>query len=201
MCSQSPAPAPRSRSRFLRPDVHNGKVFPRLAIVVLALGLTACAAKAEVDMATGAPGLVPPTPPARLVVPIAEKPTLPDVDAEASQPPAPTTPNRPRETRPPVPPTPPPTPPATQVETPPPAVLSTTANTANFERRIRAQLSKASGDLAQINPRALGADARAQYDAAQGFIRQCEEALKVRNLMFAGQLADKAATMAALLRR
>jgi hypothetical protein len=175
-------------------------VFRRLAIVVLALGLTACAARANVDMETGVPALVPPTPPARLVVPIAEKPTLPDVEPEVSQP-APTTPNRPRETRPPAPPTPPPTPPATQVGTPPPAVLSTTANTANFERRIREQLKKATGDLSQINPRTLGADARAQYDAAQGFIRQCEEALDVRNLMFASQLADKAATMAALLRR
>jgi WAS/WASL-interacting protein len=175
-------------------------VFRRLAIVVLALGLTACAARANVDMETGAPALVPPTPPARLVVPMAEKPTLPDVEPEVSQP-APTTPNRPRETRPPAPPTPPPTPPATQVGTPPPAVLSTTANTTNFERRIREQLKKAAGDLSQVNPRTLGADARAQYDAAQGFIRQCEEALKVRNLMFASQLADKAATMAALLRR
>jgi len=175
-------------------------VFRRLAIVVLALGLTACAARANVDMETGAPALVPPTPPARVVVPIAEKPTLPDVEPEVSQP-APTTPNRPRETRPPAPPTPPPAPPATQVGTPPPAVLSTTANTANFERRIREQLKKATGDLSQINPRTLGADARAQYDAAQGFIRQCEEALDVRNLMFASQLADKAATMAALLRR
>jgi hypothetical protein len=176
-------------------------VFRRLAIVVLALGLTACAAKADVGTATGAPALVPPTPPARLIVPIAEKPTLPDVDTDPGQPPAPTTPNRPRETRPPVPPTTPPTPPATQGQTPPPAVLSTTANTANFERRIREQLRKATLDLSQVNPRTLGADARAQYDAAQGFIRQCEEALDVRNLMFASQLADKAATMAALLRR
>lgn len=200
MCSRCPAPAQHSRSRFPRPDVHNGQVFQRLAIVALAFGLTACAARADVGTATGAPALLPPTPPARLVVPVAEKPTLPDVDTEATQPPAPTTPNRPRETRPPVPPTAPPTPPATQGG-PPPAVLSTTANTANFERRIREQLRKATLDLSQVNPRTLGADARAQYDAAQGFIRQCEEALDVRNLMFASQLADKAATMAALLRR
>jgi len=181
--------------------VHNGEVFRRLAIVVLATGLTACAAKADVTVDTGAPALVPPTPPARLVVPIAEKPTLPDVEPEVSQPATPTTPPRPRETRPPVTQTPPPTPPATQVETPQPAVLSTSANTARFEQRIREQLKKAIADLSQVNPRTLGADARAQYDAAQGFIRQCEEALKVRNLMFASQLADKAATMAALLRR
>lgn len=74
-------------------------------------------------------------------------------------------------------------------------------NTADFERRIRQQLSRATTLLAQVSPRTLGAEAKAQYDAAQGFVRQCEAALKVRNLMFASQLADKAATMAALLRK
>ena len=48
---------------------------------------------------------------------------------------------------------------------------------------------------------ALGSDARAQFDSAMGFVRQADEALKVKNLVYAGQLADKAATMAALLRR
>ncbi len=74
-------------------------------------------------------------------------------------------------------------------------------NTADFERRIRAQVSRATSHLAQVNPRTLSAEAKAQYDAAHGFVRQSEEALKVRNLMFASQLADKAATMAALLRK
>jgi hypothetical protein len=181
--------------------VHNGKVFPRLLIAVLACGLTACAAKAQVETATGAPALVPPTPPARLVVPIVEKPTLPDT-TEAAPTPAPVTPNRPRDPRPQTPPPPVTPPPVVQPDpTPPPPVLSTTANTADFERRIRERLKNANGDLARIDPRTLGADARAQYDAAKGFVRQCEEALKVSNLMFASQLADKAATMAALLRR
>jgi hypothetical protein len=74
-------------------------------------------------------------------------------------------------------------------------------NTADFERRIREQLRRATSLLAQVNPRMLSAETKAQYDAAQGFVRQCDEALKVRNLMFASQLADKAATMAALLRK
>lgn len=74
-------------------------------------------------------------------------------------------------------------------------------NTADFERRIRAQLKRATSLLAQVNPRGLRAETKAQYDAAQGFVRQCEEALDVRNLMFASELADKAATMAALLRK
>jgi hypothetical protein len=60
---------------------------------------------------------------------------------------------------------------------------------------------RAQADLGQVNRQNLGADARAQYDSALGFIRQAEEALKVKNLIYAGQLADKAATMAALLKR
>ena len=47
----------------------------------------------------------------------------------------------------------------------------------------------------------MGTDAKAQFDAALGFIRQADEALKVKNLIYAGQLADKAATMAALLKK
>jgi hypothetical protein len=80
-------------------------------------------------------------------------------------------------------------------------VLLTTANTQEFEKRVRAQLQLAQRDLGQVNPRTLGAEARAQYDSALGFIRQAGEALKVRNLVYAGQLADKAATMAALLKK
>ena len=63
------------------------------------------------------------------------------------------------------------------------------------------ELLQATADLGQINRLNLGTDARGQYDSALRFIRQSEEALKVKNLVYASQLADKAATMAALLRR
>jgi hypothetical protein len=66
---------------------------------------------------------------------------------------------------------------------------------------VRAQLDLARANLAQVSRPTLGTDAKAHYDAAQGFIRQADEALKVKNLIYAGQLADKAATMAALLRK
>ena len=62
------------------------------------------------------------------------------------------------------------------------------------------QLSRAQSDLDQVK-RPLGPDAQAQFDAAQGFIRQAREAIKVKNWIYAGQLADRAATMAALLRK
>ena len=160
------------------------------------LGAAACGARAEMAVPGATPELLPPTPPARLVIPAPEAPTLPEVDVPVT-PPQPPTPPRQRPTPPPATSAPPPA----TAETPPPAVLSTTMNTADFERRIRDQLKRATSHLAQVNPRTLGAEAKAQYDAAQGFVRQCEEALKVRNLMFASQLADKAATMAALLRK
>lgn len=168
----------------------------RFVLLVLALASGACAAKAEVSTATGVPALVPPTPPARVIVPAPEAPTLPvEPTTPASPPPQSGTTTRP--TPPPTRPTPPTPPPVAET---PPLVLSTVMS-ADFEKRIRAQLGRAEADLARVNRQALGSEARAQYDAARGFIRQCEAALKVRNLVFAGQLADKAATMAGLLRR
>jgi hypothetical protein len=165
---------------------------------------SACAAKVQAVTPTGAPALKAPEPPARVVVPAAERPTVPGPPDE----PVPATtggtaPGRGRET-PPVRTTPPPpnTPPVeTAPVVAPPPVLLTTSNSPEFEKRVRAQIQKAQTDLGQVNPRTLGADARAQYDSALGFIRQAEDALKVKNLVYAGQLADKAATMAALLKR
>ena len=50
-------------------------------------------------------------------------------------------------------------------------------------------------------PASLNADGRAQFETARRFLQQAEEALKARNIVFAGKLADKAATMAAVLVR
>jgi len=172
---------------------------PRLIVVALASAVIAgCAANAAPLVPTGEPALNAPEPPARVVVPAPEQPTLPPVEeppppVETTAKPARTAPPRPVVVAPPTEP-----PPA---GTTPPPVLQTSANTAEFERRVRGQLALAHTHLAQINPRNLGVEARAQYDAALGFIRQAEDALKVKNLVYAGQLADKAATMAALLRR
>ena len=171
------------------------------AILVLLLATVGCGARAEVRTPTDVPMLVPAPPPDRLIVPVPERPTLPDPEPPAAGTPVsspPVRPQPPARSNPPASP-PPPTPPTGGAS--PPAVLSTTANTADFERRIREQLRRAEADLAQVNRQLLGSNAKAQYDAARGFIRQCEDALKVRNLVFAGQLADKAATMAELLRR
>ncbi len=165
--------------------------------------MAGCAAKAAPLGPTGLPALDVPEPPTRLVVPPTEPDIVPPVE---NVPPATSEikPTRPRDTPPPRTATPPPTDPPVvdpPVVAPPPPVLSTSANTTDLENRVRNKLLQATADLGQINRLNLGTDARGQYDSALRFIRQSEEALKVKNLVYASQLADKAATMAALLRR
>jgi len=84
--------------------------------------------------------------------------------------------------------------------TPPPA-LQTTANTTEAEQRTRVALENANRDLRRIDVRRLNPDAKSQYDIARRFVQQAEEALKDRNAVFAEQLADKAAQIAALLQK
>ena len=83
----------------------------------------------------------------------------------------------------------------------PPATLQTTPATAEgeVERAIRALLQRATADLNRVDYRALNADARTQYDTAKRFGRQADEAIRTKNLVFAKNLAEKAATIAAQL--
>jgi hypothetical protein len=60
-------------------------------------------------------------------------------------------------------------------------------------------IARASADLSRIDYRALNEDARTQYDTAKRFVTQAEDALRTRNLVFARNLADKAAALAAQL--
>jgi hypothetical protein len=84
---------------------------------------------------------------------------------------------------------------------PPAAVLQTTPTQqeAEMEARIRALLDRAATTLNRVDYRNLGNNARTQYDTAKGFIKQADEALKAKNLLFANSLADKAAALAAQL--
>jgi hypothetical protein len=68
-----------------------------------------------------------------------------------------------------------------------------------LERSIRDALARAGADLARIDYRGLSADARSQYDTAKRFMQQAEDAMRVRNLVFGKNLADKAASLAAQL--
>jgi hypothetical protein len=83
----------------------------------------------------------------------------------------------------------------------PPTTLQTTPTQREeeVERRIRSQLFQAMGDLNRINYQALTSDGRTQYEQAKRFVSQAEDALRAKNLVFANNLADKAATLAAQL--
>lgn len=83
----------------------------------------------------------------------------------------------------------------------PPTTLQTTPATAEgeLERNVRATLTRATNDLNRIDYRGLNDDARMQYDTAKRFIRQADDAVKAKNLVFAKNLADKAVVIAAQL--
>jgi hypothetical protein len=77
--------------------------------------------------------------------------------------------------------------------------LAPTADAARIEQNIRVQLQRANGDLNRIDTRALGADARSQYDTAKRFITLADQAIRDRNLVYAQTLADKARVIASVL--
>lgn len=183
-----------------------------IVLTVLAGGTSACALFHSRSLG---PPLDMPAPPPR-VVPIESQPIVaapstvddvpsraPDPIAPAQQPPppparadrgeqqAPARTEAPAET---------PAAAPAPAPTPPPA-LQTTANTTEAEQRTRVALENANRDLRRIDVRRLNPDAKSQYDIARRFVQQAEEALKDRNAVFAEQLADKAAQIAALLQK
>jgi hypothetical protein len=170
-------------------------------VVVLVASLGACAAKAqEVRVEPELPALDPPPPPPRIITAfVEEEPEPPPVVAAPEKPAAPVRPpSRPAR------PDPRPEPERTDADktTPPQLTLTPTPGTeVQTEAAIRDLLARAARDLSRVNTAALGADGRAQYDTAQRFLEQAEDALTVRNLVFAGKLADKAATLASVFVR
>ena len=141
------------------------------------------------------PLVTPPAPPRTIPTPI-EPPPAPVV-------PPPTDPPSRQPARE-VPPATPPRTPTTAPPTTPPAtsgtpVLQTTADVVEAERKVRAIVASASKDLARVDYRTLGSDAKNQYDTAKRFIQQADDAVKVKNFVYAQQLAEKAAALAALL--
>ena len=165
----------------------------------------AACAKARANTEIVVPDLLPPPPPPRIVEPFALDP-VPTIEPSPVESALATPPVR----------TPPrvitkPEPPKTEEipaapERPPVAAPALTLKPgpsvqAQTEASIRTLLDRAQRDLQRVNYAALNADGRAQFDTARGFMQQAQEALKVANLAFAGKLADKAATMAAVLVR
>jgi hypothetical protein len=78
-------------------------------------------------------------------------------------------------------------------------VLQTTADVSALRERIRKDLAEAEYNLNRLKPQELNTSARAQYDQARGFIRQARQAEQIRNFLYAGQLARKAAVVAGQL--
>ena len=81
----------------------------------------------------------------------------------------------------------------------PPLQTASPEREAELERKIRSVLARAAADLGRINYQALNIDARTQYDQARRFVSQAEDALRARNLVFAENLAGKAAALATQL--
>lgn len=172
------------------------------AVAVASLG--AGCAKPQVSVVPVEPVvlLLPPPPPPRIVEPYAvpevEPPAEPQENAAAEEEP----PARPAAR----PPAPQPSPPATEAAPPRPAgepglVLRPPGSDEKAQASIRSLLSRAERDLDRVNYQTLGRDGRVQHDIARRFMQQAESALADGNLMFAGKLADKAASMAAILVR
>lgn len=177
------------------------------AALLLPLAAAAGCAKAHASAQPGGPPLETPPAPPRVVSSLIEsEPTVtaaPPIEGPSPRPtPDATRPVAPRER-----PVPPPATAASETQVPapplpvdePPRTLQTTPNAGQAEQRIRGLLTSASRDLSKIDYRVLSVDAQAQYDTAKRFTEQADEALKTKNFVFAEQLADKAAAIAAQL--
>lgn len=180
-----------------------------LLLCVIAVAGPGCM-RARAKSQPAGPPLDVPAPPPRVVLPL-------EAEAQPVQQPPPS-PEEPRKA-----PTPPPArprPPAVPADTPriveeppkpaapapPPATPAATAlqttpaaEQGEVERAIRATMTRAGADLNRIDYRALDKGARTQYDTAKRFIQQAEDAIRMKNLPFAKNLADKAAVLAAQL--
>ena len=157
--------------------------------------------RAQARTAPDTPPLDVPLPPPRLVEAAETQPPEPMTLPEAARttplpPPAPTPPQQGDA------PKPEPPKPTEEPKAPATTTLRTTPTEqeAEVERRIRGLLLEATINLNRIDYGRLNTDAKGQYDSARGFVRQAEDALRGKNLVFASFLADKAATLAVRLR-
>lgn len=177
---------------------------------LLALTVAGCT-HAHAKTSPQSPPLDVPAPPPRDVEPVDDEtpPPVPLPQEPARTAPARLRPTPPREqpqnppahTEPPKPEPAPVEPPKPEEAPKAPATLQTMPTNAEgeAERAIRATLQRANGDLNRVDYRALNADARNQYDTAKRMVRQADEAMQAKNLVFAKNLADKAAALAVQL--
>ena len=185
-----------------------------LVILSLAATLAGGCAKAQARFEPELPALEIPPPPARVIAPLESEPLPTPAVAVGDGTPAP---RRPRPTRPqrtesrpgdparleptrtaetPVEATRPTEP---SVDKPPQLLTVKPGGDGALERTIRETLGRASSDLGRVDYGVLGNEAKGQYDTAKRFIEQGHDALKAKNYVFAENLADKAAVLAAVL--
>lgn len=174
-------------------------------VCLLALLATPACRRPQVVTIPPLPDLeVPPPPPRNVELPdpqVIQPVPLVDVPARTVERPRVVPPPPPRENRP----EPRPEQPVAEskpAEEPKPVTTLQTTPTdrdAEFDRRIRGLLQAANGDLNRVDYRKLEPDVQAQYDMVKSFVRQAEEALKSKNLVFAQTMAEKAATLAGQL--
>ena len=174
------------------------------SLVLLTASLAACAAKAQVRTEVEVPLLNPPPPPPRVVADYAPEPE-PVPLAPAVEPSEPVRPPvrqpRPEQKPEPAVATPEPAEAAARPQQPSLTLSPSPGSESQTAVAIRNLIMRATRDLARVNTSSLNDDGRAQYATARRFIEQAEDALRARNVVFAGKLADKAATMAAVLVR
>jgi hypothetical protein len=176
-------------------------------LAATAAGCAKVHARTEPEM----PVLTPPPPPPRIIEPYEDDVTPPppperdNASLDTAPEPPPARPPAPRvdvPAKPEAPRTEPEPEPERPATSPPTLTLKPAPGTeSKTEGSIRALLSSASRDLSRVNYTSLNSDGRAQYDTARRFMQQAEEAMKAGNLVFAGKLADKSATMASVLVR
>ena len=177
------------------------RLLPTRAALLLALIASAAACgKLQAKAPTPMPALDMPAPPGRLIIPtvLPEPPPEPAPTPPASPPSRPPSATTTRPAERPAPPTPTPTPEPSPTPTAAP-VLQTTPDVSGLEQKAQAQLDRAKIDLQKVSYKNLNADARLQYDTAWQYIGQAQDALKMKNYVFANQLAEKAAVLANLL--
>ncbi len=184
------------------------RVLLQLGAVVVASATLASCAHAVAKTVVELPPLEMPEPPPRVVeviepepLPVTALPEEPRTNVR-SRPAQPARQDTPRQEPPRTDPIVAETPkPADDAPKAPPTTLQTTPTQreGEVERRIRILIAQARNDLNRVNYQALNTDARNQYEMAKRFATQAEEAVRTRNLMFATNLADKAAGLAAQL--
>jgi hypothetical protein len=175
-----------------------------LGLVVLLSGVAACASTRAQSRTDPAP-LEIPEPPPRLIEPIPEVAEIPAPEPERRE----SVPPLPRPTRPtrevartdrtePKPDAAKPTEPVPTLEPPPPAAPRAELRTPDSvdDQEVREILDNAKRMLDRVDYQKLGKEGQVQYDTANRFREQADEALRAKNQIAAKYLAEKAEKIA-----